>query len=177
MKYAIELNFDNETTENITALWNILVENNLAKEQNILRPYVPHISLAVTENLDEKKYAQIVQNYAKNNHSLEILIVSLGLFRDETNILYLAPQTTDELLKINKYFHSQFSNDNIENWHYYNPNRWVAHCALTANPSFDKIMEAFRLCNNFKIPFKAKADKLALVDFKAGREICISKFQ
>jgi 2'-5' RNA ligase len=177
MKYAIELNFDKSTTERVKNLWNIMVENNLAKAQTNNRPYVPHISLAVTPDLDEEKYIRIVEEYASKNPPLDVLMVSLGLFRDETNVLFLAPQTNDELLKTNKFFDLQFRSDNVENWHYYHPERWVAHCAITANSSFEEIVKAFSLCVNFSLPFKAKADKIALVDFKQGREICIANFK
>lgn len=173
MRYAIELNFDQTTTSLITDLCKVLVDKNLAKAQNKSRPYVPHISLAVTPWLDEEKYKCWIQEYSQKLSSLDLLMVNLGLFRDETNILFIAPRTSIELLELNQEVHKQLVKDNIENWHYYHPDRWVAHCSLTANSSFERITDAFASCSQFSLPFKAKADKIALVDFKEGREICV----
>jgi hypothetical protein len=70
MKFAIEICFDDATANELTNVWNLLREKGLADPQTAKRPYMPHISLAVTPNLDTEKFSGTTQEIAQKHRSI-----------------------------------------------------------------------------------------------------------
>ena len=75
------------------------------------------------------------------------------------------------------YLFNSVTNEGINLWHYYYPEQWIPHCAITARNSYDEICEAIRAVEKMKIPFNAVAEKLVLVNFIDGDEICSYKLR
>jgi 2'-5' RNA ligase len=175
MKFAIEICFDDTTTNELTSVWNLLRSKGLAEPQTAQRPYVPHISLAVTPNLDTEKFSGVTQEIVQKHHSFNLLFAHLGLFRSEKEILFVAPKICDPLTALHLDVFNRVMDENIEVWHYYYPERWIPHCTITARNTYNEICEAVRAIERMKVPFTAVAERLVLVNFVDGDEICSYK--
>ena len=175
MKYALEICFDDTTTNELTSVWKLLCEKGLAEPQTVKRPYIPHVSLVVTPHLDAEKYSSIAQEIAQKHHSFNLLFAHLGLFRSEKEILFAAPKICEPLTALHLDVFNRVKDEKIEVWHYYHPERWIPHCAITARNSYNEICEAARAIEQMKIPFNAVAERLVLVNFVDGDEICSCK--
>jgi 2'-5' RNA ligase len=175
MKFAIEICFDDATTHELIDVWNLLRAKGLAEPQTSKRPYLPHISLAVTPNLDTEKFSAITQEIAQKHRPFNLLFAHLGLFRSEKEILFVAPKIRDPLTALYLDVFNRVTAEKIELWYYYYPERWIPHCAITARNSYDEICEAVRAIEKMKIPFNAVAERLVLVNFVDGDEVCSCK--
>ena len=175
MKYAIEICFDDSTTKELINVWHLLCEKGLAEPQTAKRPYMPHLSLAVTPHLDVEKFSNIIQEIAQKHSSFNLLFAHLGLFRSEKEILFVAPKICNPLTELHLDVFNRVANENVDLWHYYHPERWIPHCALTARNSYNEICEAVRVVEKMKVPFNAIAERLVLVNFMDGDEICSCK--
>jgi len=177
MKFAIEICLDDTTTNELVNVWNFLHERGLAEPQTTKRPYMPHISLVVTPNLDIEKFSDITREVAQRHSSFSLLFAHLGLFRSEKEILFVAPKVCNPLTELHLDVFNSVTNEGINLWHYYYPERWIPYCAITARNSYDEICEAVRAVEKMKIPFNAVAEKLVLVNFIDGDEICSYKLR
>ena len=74
MKFAIEIGFDDATTNEPINVWNLLREKGLAEPHTAKHPYTPHISLALTPNLDAEKFSGITQEIAQQHRSFTIVL-------------------------------------------------------------------------------------------------------
>ena len=90
----------------------------------------------------------------------------------EKDILFLAPLHDEQLRGIQLDVHNSFIESGVKNWFYYEPNRWVPHCAITARNGYTEIIKALELSENIEMPFEAIAEKIVLVNFAEGIEIC-----
>ena len=177
MKFAIEICLDDTTTNELINVWNFLHERGLAEPQTTKRPYMPHISLVVTPNLDIEKFSGITREVAQRHSSFSLLFSHLGLFRSEKEILFVAPKVCNPLTELHLDVFNSVTNEGTNLWHYYYPERWIPHCAITVRNSYDEICEAVRAVEKMKIPFNAVAEKLVLVNFIDGDEICSYKLR
>ena len=175
MKFAIEICFDDTTTKELINVWTSLCEKGLAEPQTAKRPYMPHISLVVTPNLDLEKFSSITKEIAQRHCSFDLLFAHLGIFRAEKEILFVAPRVCNPLTELQYDVFKSATKEGIELWHYYHPERWIPHCAITVRNSYHEICDAVRAIGKMKIPFSAMSERLVLVNFVDGEEVCSCK--
>ncbi len=72
MGYSIELYFEKRFDEKILLLWNRLKELGLPSVFKDINSK-PHLSLAVLENIDEKKILEVFDTFIKSYTSFEFL--------------------------------------------------------------------------------------------------------
>lgn len=172
MRFAIEVCFDDAATNELINIWRLLRDKGLAEPQTARRPYMPHVALAVTPNLDTERFSNHAREIAQRHRPFNLLFAHLGLFRAEQEILFVAPQTCEPLSALHRDVFNNVTAEKVDLWHYYSPERWIPHCTLTTRNSYGEICEAVRAVEKMKIPFSAVAERLVLVDFVEGDEIC-----
>jgi 2'-5' RNA ligase len=174
MRFAIELYLDSPTADRIIQVWQELEQAGLATAQTAKRPYTPHISLAVAPELDQDWFSRLVEDFAADYQPVPLLFTHLGIFRAERNVLFVAPQASEQLVRMHKAFFALVAGEQVDWWHYYRPDRWVPHCTLTTSDSFGGIARALLRCEALPFPFVAWAERVALVDFVEGEELCLA---
>jgi hypothetical protein len=173
MRFAIEILLDSETAGSLVKIWEDLRAKQLAAPQTLKRPYVTHISLAVTDDIDVDKYSTITKKIAGRHSCFELLFTHWGIFRSDKEVLFIAPRPCAELTALHLDVFTSLEGCGVVTWHLYRPKRWVPHCAITVRDSYDDICSALRLVEQLKLPFTAHASKLALVDFINGEELWV----
>ncbi|HDR4423637.1 TPA: 2'-5' RNA ligase family protein [Bacillus cereus] len=125
--YAIIATFDRVFTNKIIELQNeitnIIGTNQLAGVE-------PHITLADYNELDVQLYTEKLEGFvAVQENRAEVTFPSVGIFPTNGTI-FLAPTTTDELLRLHHSYHDYFKtfHDNLNS--YYVPGKWVPHCTI-----------------------------------------------
>lgn len=132
MKFAIEIYLDSSAAKILVDLWERLKSDGLAEPQNEKRPYVPHISLAVTDSLDVDEFSRATAQIARRHRSFSLLFTHWGIFRSEKEILFLAPKPCAALTQLHSEVFKNCENRGLSIWHFYHPDRWVPHCTITA---------------------------------------------
>ena len=92
---------------------------------------LPHVSLAVFEEVDIGKLVSVVETFAASTPPFSLRFGSLGLFPGEENVVFLAAIVTKELLALHEKLHSALSDAGIESDPDYRPGSWVPHCTIT----------------------------------------------
>lgn len=93
--YVLQLLYDDETTNEITELKNILVKNNI---ENNERPWLPHITIDLYYNVNSVEFISILDNFIKIKKQFNFEFDKLG--KIDKGVLFLVPNNIEELVKI-----------------------------------------------------------------------------
>ena len=121
---------------------------------------------------DIEKFSRITQDIAQKHNSFNLLFASIGLFRSEKEVLFAAPKECKPLTELHLDVFRSIMDEKVALWNYYYPERWIPHCAITARNSYSEVCKAVQAIEKMVIPFNAIAEKLVLVNFVDGIEIC-----
>ena len=145
---AIQLHFDNESTNKILYLWKLLDSNGI-NCRGLEKNHIPHLTLCYGTEINSKGY-DIISTYIDRLKDFSLSLNSVCSFA-ETGILYLSPVNTGELLNLHTEIHNScikyISNPSA----LYFPNNWVPHCALASRLNQNELHKAFAIIfANFK---------------------------
>lgn len=93
----------------------------------------PHISLAAYDEIDIERFGDAVAGFVRGIEPLHIHLGTLGVFRHERSVLFVAPVATSRLLQLHQDFHRAMAAFNNSCWDYYRPGNWVPHVTLAVN--------------------------------------------
>jgi len=166
MAHAIEMFFDEEADTEVRALWRQLATAGLPSlATRTHRQHRPHVSLTVTESLDQADLAPVRSALA--GHLPAVLLDALGTFPGSEGALFLATVVTQDLLRLHARVHNALAGQPVTHWPYYLPGRWVPHCTLAQGLSRDEIAGAFRLLHGYQ-PIAAQLASAGITDTATG---------
>jgi len=170
--YAAVINFDAAAEKRLKDLWETLEQ---AGVESSLLPMGarPHLSLAVFEEIDEKRLCAELKRFAETFTDLTVNLHSVGAFPGEHGVVYLTPGVTPELLALHAGFHTVLDRMGIPSVREYRPGDWVPHCTVAMDLPLDQVSIAVDVTRSSEVFGPARLCSLALVAFLPLRELCV----
>ena len=145
MGYAVELYFDRETTDKLTALGQKVYTACGGADLTGLG-FRPHISLAGYTTLDVEALLPVLEDFSGRTRFFSVKLDAVGLFPGPMGVVYLAPVVTQHLLGIHKGFHQRAEAAGQVSDPYYRVGNWIPHCTIAQELSPEGLAEAVRVC-------------------------------
>ncbi len=166
MAHAIEMFFDEHADAAVRAVWQRLAAAGLPSlaTQTHCR-HRPHVSLTVTESLDQADLAPVRMTLAGHRPALHLTV--LGTFPGSEGVLFLGAVVTEDLLALHARVHQALTGQPVTHWPVYLPGRWVPHCTLAQQLGSDEIATAFRLLRGYQ-PVTARVTSAGITDTATG---------
>ncbi|MGE6536586.1 2'-5' RNA ligase family protein [Bacillus luti] len=169
--YAMIATFDDVFTNKIRALQNELT-NIIGTNQ--LAGVEPHITLADYNELDVTVYIEKLKEFIATQENLATVdFPSIGTFPTNGTI-FLAPTTTDEMLRFHHSYHDYFKtfHDNLNS--YYVPGKWIPHCTIANRVNINQFLIVMEYVYG-KFDFAtASIEKLKLIKVNYENDSAIS---
>ncbi len=170
MFYAVHAFFDERTESVIRSVWKGLSDSGLA-------PYLhqsanrPHLTLAIYGQLDGTAGELRLRRLADSSPSLPVTFSSLGMFTTPMAAVFLAPVVNAALLALHGQVHRQFAEIMSEPDPYYQPGKWVPHCALALE--LDKItaVKVLEEAMRMPLPLTGEITELGVIQARPVRHL------
>ncbi|NMB60890.1 MAG: 2'-5' RNA ligase family protein [Chloroflexi bacterium] len=165
MPYAVVFYFDPQKSAPLERVTHELARTKVA-------PYLhsaeipPHVTLAIYDDLDCQPCEKKIAGLAKETRGFDLNFVYLGLFRNESKVVFLGATVTLELLSYHQQIHNLLKKDAEHPWELYQPGKWVPHCTLATDFSEDKTMQVIRLCGKLQLPIDIRVASMGVVQFE-----------
>ena len=128
MRYAVFLSVGGEAERTVRRIWRELAErgiNDLLQRIDV----PPHIGLAVYEDVDTPPLIVAIERFVAQTSALEVSFPAVGVFPGETDVLFIQPKATPELLELHAAYHRLTAG--LAQCHpHYLPENWIPHCTL-----------------------------------------------
>jgi len=172
MGYAIELLFDELTTNKVIEIWrqfncygygiDLLSLNNK-----------PHIALVVyDEMINEETLSEITKVFSDQIPIFDIEIEGYGTFNTNEGVVYAKIRKTDILSRYHKKIHELSVDRELFSHHYYTPGNWFPHCTLGINIKGENISNAINTASKFELPQIARVLKASATRFRPVETVC-----
>ena len=127
-----------------------------------------HITLAICDEVDEAKMAQVLTEIADKTPALSVILSSLGFFPSDQTVMFLAPVVIQELLDVHKAVTDRLHEFSQTPWKLYRPGRWVPHCTLALKLPRDGVQKALELLMESTFPITGDLIELGVSEFVDG---------
>ena len=163
--YAIELYFDAQTEKKILVFRESIYQLGVTPVLGKLDDR-PHISLAVFGQQDPQKLIDIAASFSPLKTPLPVRLEAVGAFPTDSNVVFLLPVPSFELLKIHQDFHEILEKEKVHSSHYYLPDHWVPHCTIESALSDDQLNLAIQLCKKLFTPITGCLTAVGVIAFR-----------
>ncbi|WP_439875893.1 2'-5' RNA ligase family protein [Bacillus mycoides] len=171
--YAIIATFDCVFTNKVRELQNELTN---IIETNELAGVEPHITLADYKELDVNLYTKRLEEFVVFQENIStVTFPSVGTFPTNGTI-FLAPNVTDELVRLHHSYHEYFKTFQDNPNSYYVPGKWVPHCTIANGLNLNQFLSVMEyIYEKFDVTI-ASIEKLKLikVNYEGGFAISSS---
>ena len=124
---------------------------------------MPHVSLAVCDDLDAALFAGELGRFSAKERRFGLSLVSVSTFATAEGVLFLGAVKTRALLELHERFWRRFAVHARRPWDYYRPEMWVPHCTLTYGLDPAQLAAALPICVGAGLPIEVVAESIALV--------------
>ncbi|MCF7793354.1 MAG: 2'-5' RNA ligase family protein [Candidatus Cloacimonetes bacterium] len=169
MPFAIELYFDQQSTATLIDLRTKFLLAGLPVDEDTL----PHISLAIYDQLDLYDYIKRLKKYAASISPFNLKLTQVGMFHGEKKVVFLQPGLDDRLKALHQDFHVHFQDEIKNEWSYYLPQNWIPHCTLVLAAEEKQIPKALKVIDNLQLPIKARIEKIGILGFKPNEQLAV----
>lgn len=163
--YAVELFFDQKMEDEILTFRDSLYKLGINPVLGDMGDR-PHVSLAVFGNLDIDQVVKMTSTFCHQCKQFPAQLAAFGAFPTDSNVIYLLPVPSRQLLDLHKEFHEHLSREKILSSHYYLPGQWVPHCTLEFELSDDQFNLAFQLCKQHFSPIHGSFSSIGVIGFR-----------
>ena len=167
MAYAIELLFDNESSEAIRQLWSDLSVTG-GSSQMLKSGHPPHISIAGCAEIDFSRVDEIADFCSSNMAPLPIVLSHVAIFPGHEGVFFFGTTPNKQLREFHQKFHTVSEGILGQSVPYYLPDKWVPHCTLAIGLEDDRKVEFFRILRKWDLPRKVHLQQLAIVEHPGG---------
>ncbi|MBD7969245.1 2'-5' RNA ligase family protein [Paenibacillus gallinarum] len=173
--YAVELFFEEEFEKYVKNIWKGLKDQNISSNMYDISYLKPHITMAVYSDIPSiESICRRLSTYFDSVIELELKFDVLASF-PTTGTLFIDPTVTEDLLKMHKKYHAEFSDLFEFSNPYYIPNNWVPHCTLAIRLSPEQILDAMKYCYKDFVPLRSKVIEVGIVKLEYdSNNVCIS---
>jgi 2'-5' RNA ligase len=165
MPVAVQLFLDTKQSALIRHIWQSLAD--IGVSHMIDCQSVPHVTLAIWDEVDTEAYSDIAPEYAAFWTDYKFSFSHIGVF-PSTHTIFGAPAVNRELVDKHALLFRTIEGTRSELTDYYVPGRWNPHCTLATEFDDDRWDSVFDICRREWQPFVAGVEALALVEFGNG---------
>ncbi|HEX9016636.1 MAG TPA: 2'-5' RNA ligase family protein [Chloroflexota bacterium] len=165
MPFAVVLNLDEAASRAIEDAQAAVIRAGLSSPDTQVMNFWPHISLAISEDLDVRGFEPYLRDLAAGTPPFELCFARLEVFEPEPKVLYLAPADSPDLTAMHQRLHSEYSSFAFRPWEYYSPGKWVPHCTVADGLRGENVAKARELFESLHLPIYVHLDEVALVGF------------
>lgn len=147
--YAVELFFDDSTSDKVRALWRSLAESGLSDKMHTMPGIHPHITLTAFSagDLSDDEVMARFRQFNLPEQSFPLNIEGISAFFPLTGVVYLAPTPSEHLLAAHRHFFDTFyKHEDLTAFEHYLPKRWIPHCTLAIQLPLENIHEVIAHC-------------------------------
>ncbi len=167
MPYAIECYLDEKSSEIIRNIWTQLELNHINTDKGVK----PHVSLMIYEEIPIENFKEKLLEFSKNIKPINILLSSLGLFCINSPVLFLSPVVSHDLLELHSFFNNFFKEYKDHAWQYYLPGKWVPHCTLALDITWDDVKKAMEICKKITLPLQVTLNRIGILEFRPNKQL------
>ncbi|MBP3916180.1 2'-5' RNA ligase family protein [Clostridium sp.] len=159
--YIVEFTFDDYGKKKINDLWELINDNRLNNQFEDKIGMIPHISLAVYEEIEEE-FIEKFKRFKKNFKPIPLKFDVLGTF-PSSGTCFIKPTVTLELLDFQIKYWEYFKNENTGVREFYKVNSWNPHCSLGIKLNDNDILDIFSLIYKNFVPFSCYLNDIILI--------------
>jgi hypothetical protein len=164
MPFAFEMCFDGESDKKIMSIWEALVNNNLPSYM-LEKMSKPHITLGIYDRMDIPEAGRLLSDFCGGHKKFSVFLAFIGTFISKENVIFVAPNMTNELGTIHENFHAIFSAHNKSSWFYYLPSVWQPHCSMAIEVPDKDYMRSFEVIRKSFQPMQVTIESIGLVEY------------
>lgn len=171
MTLALELSFDASSERRIRQLW-IELSHLYPAPGIVALGGEPHVSLAVFRHGEPAHINRVVSDLAGRLSSFNVQFSTVGAFRTDEGVVFLAPEPSSELRDAHAHMMEVLGAEGGLVEAYYRPSAWLPHCTVAFNVpggSMDAVIDA---CQHAHTPFEARIRRLSAVRYRPPDIIC-----
>lgn len=163
MNAVLQLFLDEATDNFVRDLWRRLHAAGLPSAL-LERGATPHITLAFGTGAQAEVLIKSLSRVMQAQAVFGLTFVSLATFANEKGALFFGPVVNETLLHFHAATSSAFRS-HVDAFHPYNERgRWTPHCTLTMELSEAQLVQAFKLFGDVRLPWRAEASKVVLLE-------------
>ncbi len=170
MAYSIELYFDTDFEVKIRRLWSNLNEHNIPSIMHRIGSR-PHLALSILDFIKEKEIPNIIQYLSKNFRQFEIEFPALSIIPGESQAVFLSPTSNVQLIEMHHSLYDYLLEKKYSPKEFYKPGKWLPHCTISKELSFEETLETFKVCGNCPITGKAIVSEVGIIEFRPRKEL------
>lgn len=167
--YAFVGYLDYETEAQLKSLWKDLSDANITQYGIETEGKRPHITIADYDNLEKKRFIELLDNFYEEKRKIDMYLSILGTFIN-TGTLFVAPSLSSELLEFHRNHHSYFRKFNKNDKSFYLPGKWSPHCTIASRLSEENMIQVLRYCKNSISKTYCKLNEIALIEIKFNED-------
>ncbi|CAA0820211.1 RNA ligase/cyclic nucleotide phosphodiesterase family protein [Striga hermonthica] len=168
--YAIELYFDPALENQVLKSWNILARRQIST-QLIEIESRPHLTLFSSPFVDITKLETVLRNFCSKQEPLPLCFSSIGSFPSENNVIFLGPTPSLSLLQFHSQLCDSMKKEGIEIGEEFRPEKWIPHCSVAEDVHRGRLVDAFNVLRDLKLPVSGYAMEVSLVEYPPVREL------
>ena len=168
--YAFEMYFDKRSEQVLRAVWQELRRKGLLSP-DLQHDAKPHISLSVCDELGSPVIHQIIDEFCSVHKPFSLMMGFIGTFISNENVVFVAPNMTEELRQIHRDFHDRLRSVQMSVWEYYLPDKWQPHCTMATGIPESAYMEAFETVRSSFRPLMVTIESVGLIEFRPIRQL------
>ncbi len=154
MIYALELLFDNQTTDFVMTMWSVLAEQGL---RAVLQgdPEYPHLSLYVWQDVNPERIAPVISRLVQESEPMgdTVVLDTTQTFSGPSSVLYLSPRSNPSLFRLQKQWLDTLMDTRASVFAAYLPSSWVPHVTLADHLTPEEVDRAENLVSlSYPVP-------------------------
>lgn len=167
MPYAVELLLDSASESVVRRAWRELAASEVGAP-NSHETDIPHVSLAVADDLDVEDFVPALGAIAESLAPLSLTLSYAGVFM-ATRVLFLGVAFSEDLYALHAAVHRSLRAHASGTSDYYKPGSWVPHVTLAREIPEGDTCAALDACRSVELPIDFVAGSLCVVDIASGR--------
>lgn len=177
MSYAIEMNFDKAASNKIKKLWTSLKYHKICDfmADNGIEPHLTLCVLADEAEKSEGHITTLVENFFANEKPIRVDVVSVGVFPNEANVVFLSPVVTKHLLDVQERLYKLLDEAGYGDYitERNKPHNWNPYVTMTMNIKETDMIDALKLLKRKFKPMTATLESAAFlriypIEYKAN---------
>jgi 2'-5' RNA ligase len=134
---------------------------------------VPHLSLAIYDDLPEPRFVNDVALFTESIPPLAAKLANIGIFTGSSAVVFFGIVVTEHLLEVHRRFHRAVARYNDACWEHYRPGAWVPHVTLATSVSPKVLPECLATVAAHWEPMDIRLDSIRVIRFRPVETILL----
>lgn len=128
----------------------------------------PHLTFGMFETVDQCRAGGIIDAFVERFPVVPVTFASLGLFVLETDVVFVTPIVTADLLARHAWLHERLAACTEGPFTPLLPGSWVPHATLAADVPLPLLAPILTVARRMPLPLEARLERILLARFPIG---------